>query len=207
MAMDKELLKALTTTMKNSASTGTPSIATPSKGATTAVPSKKTMNPLITEDMVDFLNYRIQQEEYSSRVYKAMAMYLSNKGYVNASKLWDKYSDEEMAHADFARTYILSFGIQPVTPRLDQPQQDFTGLPQIIQMSFDHEVEVSTQCKKLADAAFKKADHMLYELALKYLKEQVEEHDKMQNWVDQLEAFGTDKIAMRLLDHEMKDYL
>jgi ferritin len=74
-------------------------------------------------------------------------------------------------------------------------------------MSFDHEVEVSTQCMKLADAAFKKADHMLYELALKYLKEQVEEHDKMQNWVDQLEAFGTDKIAMRLLDHEMKDYL
>ena len=80
-------------------------------------------------------------------------------------------------------------------------------MPQIIQMSLDHEVEVSTQCKKLADAAFKKADHMLYELALKYLKEQVEEHDKMQNWVDQLAAFGTDKIAMRLLDHEMKDYI
>ena len=207
MAMDKELLKALTTTMKNSANTSTPSIAAPSKGATTAVPSKKTMNPLITEDMIDFLNYRIQQEEYSSRVYKAMAMYLSNTGYVNAFKLWDKYSAEEMTHADIARTYILSFGIQPVTPRLDQPQQDFTGLPQIIQMSFDHEVEVSTQCKKLADAAFKKADHMLYELALKYLKEQVEEHDKMQNWVDQLAAFGTDKIAMRLLDHEMKDYI
>jgi ferritin len=208
MAMDKELLKALTSSMKTaSANTGTPSIAKPSVGATTAVPSKKTKNPLISEDMVDFLNYRVQQEEYSSRIYKSMAMYLSNKGYVNASKLWDKYSDEEMTHADFARTYILSFGIQPVTPRLDQPQQDFTGLPQIIQMSFDHEVEVSTQCMKLADAAFKKADHMLYELALKYLKEQVEEHDKMQNWVDQLEAFGTDKIAMRLLDHEMKDYL
>lgn len=207
MAMDKELLKALTTTMKNSASTGTPSIAAPSTGATTAVPSKKTKNPLITEDMVDFLNYRIQQEEYSSRIYLSMSLYLGNKGYVNASALWKKYSDEEMVHADFARTYLLSFGIQPVTPRLDQPQQDFTGLPQIIQMSFDHEVEVSTQCKKLADAAFKKADHMLYELALKYLKEQVEEHDKTQNWVDQLEAFGTDKIAMRLLDHEMKDYI
>lgn len=203
--MDKELLKALTTTMKNNAST--PSIVTPSKGTTSAVPSKKTKNPFITEDMVDFLNYRIQQEEYSARVYKSMAMYLSNTGYVNASKLWDKYSNEEMGHADIARTYILSFGIQPVTPRLDQPQQDFTGLPQIIQMSFDHEVEVTTQCMKLADTALKKADHMLYELALKYLKEQVEEHDKMQNWVDQLEAFGTDKIAMRLLDHEMKDYI
>jgi ferritin len=53
----------------------------------------------------------------------------------------------------------------------------------------------------------KKGDHMLYELALKFLKEQVEEHNKMQNWKDQLKAFGEDKIAMRLLDHEMKDYL
>jgi ferritin len=48
---------------------------------------------------------------------------------------------------------------------------------------------------------------MLYELALHYLKEQNEEHGKMQNWVDQLKAFGEDKIAMRLLDHEIKDYL
>ena len=35
------------------------------------------------------------------------------------------------------------------------------------------------------------------------IKQQVEEHDKMQNWVDQLEAFGTDKLALRLLDDEM----
>ena len=42
---------------------------------------------------------------------------------------------------------------------------------------------------------------------LKYLKEQVEEHNKMQDLVDQLEAFGEDKIAMRLFDHELKDYL
>ena len=63
------------------------------------------------------------------------------------------------------------------------------------------------QIKELATDAMSKGDHMLYEFALAYLKEQVEEHNKMQNWVDQLNSFGTDKIAMRLLDHEMKDYL
>jgi ferritin len=74
-------------------------------------------------------------------------------------------------------------------------------------MSYDHEIVVTQQIKELADDAMKKMDHMLYEFALAYLKEQVEEHNKMQNWVDQLNAFGTDKVAMRLLDHEMKDYL
>jgi ferritin len=179
------------------------STARPSAGATTQVPSKITQNPLISEHCVDYLNYRIQQEEYSSRVYLAMSMWLNNKGYSGAAGLWKTYSDEELKHADWSRTYLLSFGIQPLTPRLDQPAQNFSGLPQIIQDSFDHEILVSTQCKQMASESFKKGDHMLYELSLKFLKEQVEEHDKMQTWVDKLEAFGTDKLALRLLDNEM----
>ena len=56
----------------------------------------------------------------------------------------------------------------------------------------------------MADEALKIGDHMIYELALRYLKEQVEEHNKMQNWMDQLKTFGTDKVALRLLDNVMK---
>ena len=175
----------------------------PSKGASKEIPSTKTSNPLIDNSCTSYLNYRVQQEEYSARIYMAMSMWLNNKGYVNAAAVWRKYSDEEMKHADIARTYLLSFGIQPVTPRLDQPKQNFAGLPEIIKLSFDHEVEVSKQIKEMANHALADGDHMLYELSLAYLKEQVEEHNKMQNWVDQLEAFGTDKIALRLLDHEM----
>ena len=178
-------------------------ITTPSAGATKDMPSTKTMNPLIDNSCASHLNYRVQQEEYSARIYMSMSMWLNNKGYQGAAALWRKYSDEEMKHADIARTYLLSFGIQPVTPRLDQPKQNYSGLPEIVKLSFDHEVEVSKQIKDMANHALSDGDHMLYELCLAYLKEQVEEHDKMQNWMDQLEAFGTDKVALRLLDHEM----
>jgi ferritin len=44
---------------------------------------------------------------------------------------------------------------------------------------------------------------MLYTLTHKYLSEQVEEHSKMQDLVDQLETFGEDKIALRLLDDSL----
>ena len=178
-------------------------IIAPSAGSTKDIPSVKTMNPLIDNSCASHLNYRIQQEEYSARIYMSMSMWLNNKGYAGAAALWRTYSDEEMKHADIARTYLLSFGIQPVTPRLDQPKQNFNGLPEIIKLSFDHEIEVSKQIKDMANHALSDGDHMLYELCLAYLKEQVEEHNKMQNWMDQLEAFGTDKVALRLLDHEM----
>lgn len=167
----------------------------------------KGKNELLSDDCVEYLNYRVQQEEYSGRIYLAMSMWLDNNGYVNAAKLWRRYSNEEMSHSDIARTYLLSMGVQPDTPILESPEQNFTGLPEIIEKSYDHEIVVTKQIKELATDAMSKGDHMLYEFALAYLKEQVEEHNKMQNWVDQLNAFGTDKIAMRLLDHEMKDYL
>jgi ferritin len=184
-------------------SMGIPAIDKPSAGTTDKKPTTKGTNPLLQEPCIEYLNYRIQQEEYSSRIYLSMSMWLNNKGYSGAAGLWKTYSDEEMKHADIARNYLLSFGIQPLTPRLDQPQQDYSGLPEIIQMSFEHEIEVSAQIKKMADHALSMGDHMLYELCLAYLKEQVEEHDKTQTWVDKLEAFGTDKIALRLLDNEM----
>ena len=161
-------------------------------------------NILLSSECVDYLNYRIEQEEYSSRFYLSMSMWLNNSGYVGAAALWKKYSNEELAHSDWSREYLLAMGVQPATPALKAPNQTYTGLPQIIKMSYDHEITVTKQCKDLASDAMKKGDHMLYELALKFLKEQVEEHDKMQNWVDQLNAFGEDKVALRLLDNEMK---
>ena len=167
----------------------------------------KGKNALIDESCISFLNYRVQQEDLSSRIYLAMSLWLDNAGYVNAAKLWKKYSDEERGHADIAREYLLNMGVQPATAALEQPEETFGGFPDIIRKSFDHEIQITNQCSDLANHALKDGSHMLYELALHYLKEQNEEHGKMQNWIDQLNAFGEDKIAMRLLDHEIKDYL
>lgn len=166
-------------------------------------PAKKLKNPLISEEMIKLLNYRIQQEEYSSRLYLSMSMWLNNKGYSGGASLWLKYSQEELVHAGWARTYLLSFGVQPETPQLTAPPQTFAGLPDIIKASYEHEIVVSKQCNTLATSASKSEDHMAYELALKYLKEQVEEHDKTQYWVDRLETFGDSKEALFLLDNEM----
>lgn len=196
--------------MENSGNTIKRPLKTDSKPTLSSVqkkPSTKKHNPLITEECIKYLNYRIEQEEYSARIYLAMSMWLEDNGYLNAGKLWKKYSDEEMLHANDARTYLLAMGVQPLTPSLDAPEQTFTGLPQIIEKSYEHEIEVTTQIKDLSTHALSMGDHMLYQLGLNYLKEQVEEHGKMQDLMDQIEAFGTDKIAMRLFDHELKDYL
>ncbi len=160
-------------------------------------------NTLISKECIDLLNFRIEQEEYSSRLYLAMSMWLNNAGYVNSAKAWMKDSQDEMVHASWAKDYLLDLGETPKTPALKEPPCKFNGLPDIIRQSFDHEVMVTKQCNELATHALKYNDHLLYQLAIKYMQEQQEEMGKVQTLVDKLEAFGEDKIAMKLLDNEL----
>ena len=166
-------------------------------------PAEKT-NPFASKECIDILNFRIEQEEYSSRLYTAMSMWLNDHGYLGAAPVWEKDAEGEMVHAGWAKSFLLDMGITPKTPALKEPPQTFTGLPDVIKQSYAHEIMVTQQCNDLASHAMKYGNHLLYQLAMKFLTEQQEELGKVQNLVDQLEAFGEDKIAMRLFDHELK---
>ena len=161
---------------------------------------------IISNKMIDLLNYRIEQEELSSRIYLAMHIWLSYSGYSGAAKLWKKYSDEELIHAGWAYQYLLDLNIKPEVPQLKQPQIDFKSLPQIIALSYQHEIDVTNQCNELASEAQKNNDQMTYQFAQRYIEEQVNELQKTQFWIDQLNIFGDDKVALNLLDSKMKKY-
>lgn len=166
---------------------------------------KTSKNPFATESVKKILNYRIEQEESSSRLYHSMSMYLNNNGYMGAAAAWQKDADDEMKHAQWAKEYLLAMGVQPTIPALPQPEQSFQGLPDIIKKSYAHEIMVTEQCNALAQEAFKTGDHLLYQLSMKFLQEQQEELEKVQTYLDKLNTFGEDKIALRLLDNEFAE--
>jgi len=158
---------------------------------------------IISNKAIELLNYRIAQEEASSRLYKSMAVWLDYNGYSGAASLWQKYSDEELVHAGFSYDYLLDLNIKPTVPVIEKPTGEFRDLPQIIAASFQHEVEITNQCKVLAKSVADEDDYMTLTLAQKYLSEQVDELKKTQFLVDQLNIFGTDKIALQLLDTKL----
>lgn len=161
-------------------------------------------NPLISDECIKYLNYRIKQEELSSRLYLAMSMYLENVGYTGAAKKYRQYANEENSHADWARTYLLSLGIQPETPTLEAPKQTFTGLPEIIRATLEHEIIVTKQCNDLGKDAMAKGDFLLLQLVMKYQAEQIEEMSKAVNNVDRLKLIDeNDKLSLIILDQEI----
>lgn len=159
-------------------------------------------NPF-TRDFIEILTFRINQEEMSSRLYEAMSLWLNNNGYLGAAKAWKKDSEDELKHAQWAKDFLLDLGVNPPLPTIPEPVHTFKGLPDIIRQSYAHEIKVTQQCNDLAEFAQKNGNHLLYQLALKYMQEQQEEMGKVQTYVDKLNAFGEDKLAMRLFDSEL----
>lgn len=165
----------------------------------------KNQSEFLSQAMVKLLNNRVEEEENSAREYLSMSLWLTDKGYLGAGKLFRKYSEEELIHADKARAMLLANGLQPITSALRKPEQDFKSFPKLIAAAFQHEKDITTQCYALTKAAHKEDNYMVVELGLWYSKEQAEELDKFQNWMDRLETFGEGKDLLRELDDEMRE--
>lgn len=159
----------------------------------------------LTEKTVELLNYRIQQEELSSRLYLQMANELEYKGYFGAAKLWRKYSEEENLHAKKVYEFLLDCDYQPEVPKLESPKKFNNNFIEIIKASYIHEQEVTRQCSELYKEALKEGDILTLQLAQWFVTEQVEELNKTKYWLDRIEAFGTSPESLRLLDSEMAD--
>ena len=162
---------------------------------------------MLSDNIIDLLNFRINEEEKSSRIYLAMHLWLEDKGYFNSSKLWKKYSEEELKHADWAREFLLSFNIKPETRPIDDVQNDFSGLDDIIHKTLEHEIVITNQCKDLSIAAFNEQDMLTFTLGQKYVAEQVEEIAKVHDLLNLLEVYGSEKLNLALLDHEIERFL
>lgn len=178
------------------------------KLTTEEVPSESVCTTcLLSDNIINLLQFRINYEEYSSRKYLAMSLWLTNIGYFNSGKLYKRYSEEELVHAGYARDFLLSFNIQPETRTIDGVSTSFSSLGEIIRMTLTHEIEVTKQCQELAKVAMQEGDMLTFSLGQKYCSEQVEELSKANDLLNLLNVYGEDKLALALLDHQIESLL
>lgn len=130
---------------------------------------------LLEEKTIEILNYRIQQEEYSSRLYHQMHLWLENNSYKNLAKYFKKNSDDEMTHASWSKEYLMSFNVMPELRTLEEPINVFDNVLDIAQKTLEHEIKITEQCNTLSKFALDNSDFGLLALAQKYNTEQTEE--------------------------------
>lgn len=158
---------------------------------------------LISKKAIDFLNVRIKQEEESSRLYEQIALYFDDEGYFNLAKLYRQYSAEEMTHADWAKQYLLDFGLTPKLSALQEPHKDYKTPKEIFALTVEHEEFITTEINKIAVEALQENDFVLFQLANRYQTEQQEEIGKAIDLQD-IEKLTKDGL---LLDHYVGEHI
>lgn len=149
----------------------------------------------ITDEVIKLLNFRIQQEVYSSYIYSQMSQWLQNASFLKSAAVWQKFSNEELEHAQLAKDYLLSFNIMPELMPIEEPANVFECIDDIIKATFDHEVLVTQQCLDLTNKAMELKDWTLFALGQKYNEIQRVEMDEAYNLVD-ISKLTTDKLIL-----------
>lgn len=139
---------------------------------------------LLKPEIVELLEYRIQQEEFSARIYEQMRLWFDDKGYKNFAKLYESYVVDEMVHAGWAKSFLLDYGYTPKLKPLLSPDAEYTSCMEILEATLEHELLVTKQCEKLAMTGLKNDMPVLHALGLKYCAEQQEEIGKAITIID-----------------------
>ena len=158
---------------------------------------------LIPQEIVDLLNYRVNQEEHSSRIYYAMNEWLDAKGYFGASSMLREWSAEEMEHSRWAREFLEAYDFLPEVKAIGSVPTEFVSLTDVMQKSYKHEVDITLQCNDLTTAVAKANCWCAMPLAMKFMKEQTDEIGKASRWLDRLSLVGDDPRELMMIDREM----
>lgn len=139
---------------------------------------------LLSQEIIDIMNYRIQQEEASCRIYEQMKLWFEDKGYSNLAKLYEAYMADELTHAGWSKSFLLDYGLMPSLKALPSPDAEYECHTDIFEETLKHEILITEQVSELATKSLKWNNFVLHSLALKYCAEQQEEVGKAINLLD-----------------------
>ncbi len=133
---------------------------------------------LLSNEAIDDLTFRINSEEFSSRLYHDISLWLEDKGYINLAKLYKNYSDEELEHAEWSKDFLLAYNLKPLLKAIQSPDAEYNNCYDILEATLTHEIQITNECQALSKNALKRGEMPLFTLGQKYCDEQINELKK-----------------------------
>ena len=130
---------------------------------------------MISEKIANRLNEQVNNEFYSSWIYRAMAYWLDNAGYKGFAGWFFAQAAEEQGHATKIASYLSEQGAQVKLGPIAQPKIDYKSVQEIIEAALEHEKLVTKQVHEIADMAIAENDHATRKFIDWKVEEQVEE--------------------------------
>lgn len=137
--------------------------------------------PRLSKSITSILNKQIENELYSSQIYRSFSAWSDDKGWIGASQLFFKYADEELAHMAKIYKYLYEKNSRALVPNVKNVPQEFNDIRDLVEKALEHEMKVTKNWNDIANKAKAEDDNDTYSFALGYVNEQREEEEKIRN--------------------------
>jgi ferritin len=133
------------------------------------------MRTSLTEEVQDILNAQVEIEGNASQKYLAMATWCDRNGYKMSATYFYSQSEEERSHMMRIIKFVVDMGGTVTTPEVKMPKQDYTSIRECFETSLEGEIFVTKNINKIVAVSRGVNDYATEQLALWFVKEQIEE--------------------------------
>lgn len=155
--------------------------------------------------LLESLNNQLNREFYSAYLYLSMSNYTSRQGFVGFSKWLLAQAEEEKAHALDFYHYIKSRNEDVKLSDILTPPEKWDNPKHVFTEALNHEKLITKSIHNLVHIAQDDDDLATVSFLDKYVLEQTGEESAFQEIISRIEAFDNDKVALFLLDKELKE--
>lgn len=150
------------------------------------------------------LNEQIQKEEYSSRLYLAMAIWSEVNGFPGASAFLYEHVDEERMHMMKLVRFVNDRGGKTQLMDVEVPPREYKSILDIFTQIKEHEMFITESINKLYGVTVDEKDYTTGNFLQWYITEQIEEESLFNTILDKIKLAGTDKSGMFHIDKELE---
>ena len=158
---------------------------------------------MIKEKIEKALNDQIMKEEYSSRIYMAMASWCERKGFEGAANYLYNHSDEERMHMMKLVHFLNDRGGTTKLMKMDTTNVDYKSLKKKKKKILDHEVYISNSINEIYGLCMDEKDYTTGNFMQWYINEQIEEESTMNAVLDKISLAGDQKGGLFHIDKEL----
>lgn len=149
------------------------------------------------------VNDQIKKEEYSSRLYLAMAIWCQQEGYPGAAKFLFAHAEEERVHMLKLVHYLNDRGGKAQLVIIDKPEDEFKSLQDVFEKVMVHEKFITESINSLYEVTVVEKDYTTMNFLQWYITEQLEEENLFNTILDKIKLVGADKAGMFHIDKEL----
>ena len=157
----------------------------------------------INVEVMDLLNEQISKEAHSSAAYLAMASWCDHNGLGNSAHFFYRQSAEEREHMMRIFKFINENGGTAYSPEVKNIEHDFNSLQEIFETALDQEISISKSIHQILGKCRNLQDYGTENFLQWFVREQLEEENKMRRVLELFDLRGTDGIALKLIDERI----